>query len=315
MHKLFIIGNGFDISHQLQTSYADFRGFLINEYKLSAFNCEEIIGASPDPIELPDGGIEYDEKEMVEFLVCLIDKTDNSTESNWSELEQNLAYLDFEDLFSDQEDHLDKDGDINYWDIARINEDISANLIIPTAYIKNLFSDWVQSIDINGVKLKQGIKELINNSSLFLSFNYTKTLEKVYKIRKEDICYIHGNQYEEIQFGHGDKKGRYYENSQRNIGSENNLEIIYKSLFKDTEDILQNHIDFFNSLNHIEEVYSYGFSYGNVDDIYIKTIIKNLNTEKVTWYFNNYDEENHEIYTNKIKSFGYKGNFDVFHIN
>ncbi|PTI84479.1 hypothetical protein BU077_06495 [Staphylococcus warneri] len=315
MHKLFIIGNGFDISHQLMTSYADFRDFLINEYNISAINCEEIVGTSPEPIELPDGGIEYDEKEMVKFLVCLIDKTDYSKENNWSELEQDLAYLDYENLFPDREDYLDKDGDINYWHIARINEDTSANLIIPTTYIKDLFSDWVQSIYINGAKPKKEVKELINNSSLFLSFNYTKTLEYVYQIKNEDICYIHGNQCEEIQFGHGDKIGRHDEHSQRNIGSENNLETIDKLLLKDTEDILQNHIDFFNSLNNIEEVYSYGFSYGEVDDIYIKTIIKNLNTEKVTWYFNDYDKENHEIYKNKISSFGFKGTFDVFHIN
>ncbi|PTU87345.1 hypothetical protein BUZ62_04635 [Staphylococcus pasteuri] len=315
MNKLFIIGNGFDISHQLPTTYADFRDFLISEYDLTTFNFEEITGISPEPIELPDGGIDYDEKDIVKFLICLIDKTDYSTENNWSKLEEDLAYLDFEELFPDREDHLDKDGDINYWHVANINEDTSANLIKPTIHIKKLFADWVQSIEVSDAKSKQDFKELINKSSLFLSFNYTETLEKVYQIKNEDICYIHGNQYEEIQFGHGDKIGRYDEHSQRNIGTENNLSTIDKLLLKDTEDILQNHIDFFNSLNNIEEVYSYGFSYGDVDDIYIETIIKNLNTEKVTWYFNDYDKENHKFYKDKIISFDFKGDFDIFHID
>ena len=315
MNKFFIIGNGFDISHELKTTYNDFRNFLLSEYNLSTSDCEEIIGSSPDPIYLPDGGIDYDDKEIVKFLVCLIDKIDDSKENNWSELEKNLAYLDFQELFPDPEDYLDKDGDRNYWHIAIINEDIAANLISPTASIKNFFSEWIHSIDINDAKLKQKFKETINNSSLFLSFNYTETLEKVYQINNEDICYIHGNQYREIQFGHGDKLGRYETHSQTNIGSESNLSKIDKLLLKDTESILQNHIDFFNSLNNIEEVYSYGFSYGNVDDIYIKSIIKNLNTEKVTWYLDDFDIKNHEIYKSKINFFGFKGTFKTFHID
>lgn len=315
MKKLFLIGNGFDISHQMKTSYSNFREFLIKKYDLFEYDFDEAIYSPPESVELPNGGIEYSEDEVVKFLIYIIDQIDNSEERDWSELEKNLCFLNFDDFFINPEDFLDKDGDLDFWGNSMRNEDISSNLIIPTSMIQHFFSEWIQSISVENVKSKNKFNELINQCSLFLSFNYTQTLEKIYSVNNDNICYIHGNQNEEIHFGHGCQIYKYDSYMVNYLGAENNLSKIDELLRKDTSKILRNHIDFFNSLNEVEEVYSYGFSYGKVDDLYIKTIIKNINSEKVTWYLHDYDKRKHSNYKSKINSFGFKGKFKSFHID
>lgn len=272
------------------------------------------IYSPPEFIELPNGGIEYKKDEVVKFLIYIIDQVDNNKNKKWSELEKYLGILNFTDFFIDPSDFLDKDGDQDYWVNAMRNEDISSNLIIPTFKIQQFFIEWIQSIDINNAKFKPKFNELINNSSLFLSFNYTQTVEEVYSVDNNHICYIHGNRYGKIYFGHGNKIDNSDSYMINNLGSENNLSKIDKLLLKDTENILQNNIEFFSLLKDVEEIYSYGFSYGDVDDIYIEAIVNNINSEKVTWYLHDYDKEKHNIYINKIKSLSFKGNVKSFYI-
>lgn len=56
--------------------------------------------------------------------------------------------------------------------------------------ILGYFHEWILQIDMN----KENKKRLeLDKNALFLSFNYTNTLEKLYGISSNQICYIHGN--------------------------------------------------------------------------------------------------------------------------
>lgn len=46
---------------------------------------------------------------------------------------------------------------------------------------------------------------MIEQEDKFLTFNYTCTLEIVYEIEDRNICHIHGQQYEDIYFGDGNR--------------------------------------------------------------------------------------------------------------
>ena len=74
-------------------------------------------------------------------------------------------------------------------------------------------------------------------------------------------------------------------------------------------------VDFFKKLDHqINKVYSYGFSYGKVDSIYIKKIIEKINPNS-TWYFTSYesnDIESLRIKKIKLRKYGFKGNFGIY---
>ena len=72
---------------------------------------------------------------------------------------------------------------------------------------------------------------------------------------------------------------------------------------------------FFKSLNrNINKVYSYGFSYGKVDGVYIKEIINHI-SENATWLFTEHEANNHEalrIKKVKLRRYGFTGSFGIF---
>lgn len=63
---------------------------------------------------------------------------------------------------------------------------------------------------------------------------------------------------------------------------------------------------FFDKLKSITDVYSYGFSFSDVDMIYIDRISKTVDVQNVVWHFNTYDWDKNHHYIDKIKAYGYK---------
>ncbi|KXI45180.1 hypothetical protein ACS95_00385 [Bacillus cereus] len=309
--KLFVIGNGFDISHGLKTTYDDFRKYLISDHEIEMDSL-----VIPESTQMPDGEIKYNELEILSMLFFLISEAESNTEK-WSNVEASLANLNFDEAFDCYSEVLDKDGDLDLWKTSYNNEDIASNLVIPSLTIQQLFSNWINTIDIISVKTKVDFLKLIEEEDLFLTFNYTDTLEGVYHVSNERICYIHGKQNEEIYFGHGnneDKTDYYMKNY---IGSENGLVEIHEQLRKKTEIALKENMHFFENLtdSNISEIYSYGFSFSEVDMIYLKEICKRMNTQKLIWYFNDFDEWNHNDYIDILIKCGFKGDFSTFNIS
>lgn len=77
--------------------------------------------------------------------------------------------------------------------------------------------------------------------NIFLTFNYTETLEEVYGINEDRVCHIHGKQGENILFGHGNTKDYTDEYMSKNIGSENSLSELDNFLKKDTKQAMKEH--------------------------------------------------------------------------
>ena len=62
------------------------------------------------------------------------------------------------------------------------------------------------------------------------------------------------------------------------------------------------------------KVYSYRFSYGKVDAVYIKRIIKSISSD-ATWYFTKFEARDAKTFRMKqikLRKYGFKGNFDVY---
>lgn len=308
--KLFLIGNGFDLAHGLKTSYQEFRGYLLSHYP--EITIDELI--IPEGKMLPDGGTHYNEEDVISMLFYMLDQAERGEE--WNDIETSLGNLDFSEVFDWLDDILDKDGDVDLFKTSYRNEDIASDLVIPTTTIQKYFSEWVNSIKIISVKSKKDFLKLVGHEDQFLTFNYTDTLEEVYGIDDSNICHIHGKQGEEIFFGHGNTEDNYEGYMQQNIGSENSLSNIDRQLRKRTDIAIQKNKDFFINLEmlNIKKIYSYGFSFSEVDNIYLEEICRQINTEKVTWYFNDYDIYSVGKYIVRLKQCGFKGNFNIFHI-
>ncbi|OJD60906.1 AbiH family protein [Bacillus sp. NH11B] len=307
MSSLFIIGNGFDLAHKLPTSYEDFRKYLLQKYpKAGGMSPSFMISST----SLPDGGEEYDEEEVAAFLLDVISAAEGY--GDWKDIESSLGKLDFEDYLAEMSDFLDDDeDDDDIWKQVYRNEDASGHFYQVTIKIKELFPEWIESICLKDAKLNMKFKKLIDEEKdTFLTFNYTRVLEDIYYA--EDVFHIHGEQGEEILFGHGEP---YEEFTSSYFGSEDALAKIHMSLKKDVENNIFCSKSFFDGLCNIDKIYSHGFSFSTVDLPYIKEILKRVHSESITWYLNDYDsKEKREEFKGKIRKCGFKGIFNTYDI-
>jgi len=311
MSSLFIIGNGFDLDHGIKTSYEDFHQFLKAEYP----DASEDDYVLPESTSMPDGGIEFDDDEVASFLLRLISNTELDGDE-WSDLENSLGVLDFSEYLDYVTKVFDKDGDIDEWKTMYNTEDVALNLVVPTQRITKFFSNWVDTIEIDGtIPNKPDFEALIDkNCDMFLTFNYTQTLEKLYQVK--NVCHIHGEQGEDLLFGHGNDTDYSEEIMGKHVGAEGALQEIQAALRKDTTGAINNHQDFFDTLSpSVEKIYSYGFSFSKVDEVYIKDICYKLETSNTIWYLNDYDNPTKlKQYEEKIINCGFKGRFSTYHI-
>lgn len=309
--KIFIVGNGFDLAHKLPTSYENFRFFLKNSYPKSS-NIEPSFNI--EGTTYPDGSERYDDNEVVSFLLSLISEAEKDGD-NWSDVENSLGHLDFSMFLEDIT--FIHDNEDNPWKLAYMFEDVTSNFYIPTVRIKELFADWVKSIDIPYNISKKNLNKFVDlEKDLFLSFNYTSTLEDIYNAK--NVLYIHGqgsSETEKIEFGHGVKKEDFENNY---TGSQDGLMKIHYALMKDTDNILQRNKFFFENLanaNSIKNIYSFGFSFSKVDIPYIKKICENMKTKNLVWHLSDFEnEETKEEFKKSIKVAGFKGKFSEFHL-
>lgn len=312
MRKLFIIGNGFDLAHGLATSYENFRNYLCDTYIVA---CEEeySVPIVPSVSMGPHGEDICNMEDVVKFLVYLISSAESDVDK-WCDLERSLGLLDYDEFFDMLTVELDKDGDIDNWKRSCNNEALAFNIFTVVSKIRELFEEWVVDIDIKSVQKKMRFYDLIQGEDIFLSFNYTETLEDVYGIDGSRVCHIHGERKENILFGHGNMKNYTEEYMRANIGSENALSELDDFLKKDTKQALREHGYFFKGIdNSVKEVYSMGFSFAEVDLIYIKEICRKLPADAV-WYLNDFEPADIPTFQRKIMDCGFKGAFATFSV-
>ncbi|WP_332834213.1 bacteriophage abortive infection AbiH family protein [Clostridium perfringens] len=300
MSKLFIIGNGFDLAHEIKSSYEDFHEYLNENFQNKEIY---ILDRQYDS----DGNPIYDENEKVSFIKNLICNAEGKGKK-WSNLEESLGYLIQKSLNSNNIGYGDFDLDDYFDEIDDFkniynNEDKSGDIKNVLLEIPDYFSEWIDNyIDLSDTKAKNEFKNLISKEDLFFSFNYTGTLEELYGV--ENVCHIHGynNCGDDLLFGHGNLNGDFLNNVP--IGTEESFYYIFEGLRKNTNRAIKKHKQFFDKItNEIDSIYSYGFSFGDVDLIYIKEILSRLDTKNITWYFNEFKYSNGETNKDEIKRF------------
>lgn len=305
MSKLIIIGNGFDLAHKIPTSYNDFRKYLIEKYPDAYKNKGRII----DIAEI------YDMKLIAaELLLYAIDHVNGE---DWSNFESSLSIINFEDKFPRHEHRENPDEDkstageyLMY--ICTLSEIFEECVRLWSV----LLSDWIKDIEraIENYYYDpiDSICWLLNGDIKIMSFNYTKTVQILYG--KSGVKHIHNRVGQELIFGHSDINATYQENCYNSLCS-NSLDAMLKMLYKNTKKQFAKYSGFFRKIDTgINEIYSYGFSYGISDMPYIKFIIDNI-SENAIWNFTKYDSLNKEFIRRikiKLRKLGYKGKFGVY---
>lgn len=183
MKILYLIGNGFDIHHGINSSYSDYREWL--------------------------KGYDF---YLYDKLCRLYDSAEDDDDW-WNSFEQHLSAISFDYINRVYQDYGPIYGSEDFSDTDNHEASIQLKLDLD---IDNLIEAIGQSLKIWIKSLnkpncgKLGIED--KDECYFLTFNYTKTLEDVYNISRTQICHIHGSiNGDDLIWGHGKTTNDIYE--------------------------------------------------------------------------------------------------------
>ena len=296
MNKLFLIGNGFDLAHGLETSYSDFILWYLN--KALQFTdvrkipyVDELISLSPQNYHLiprfesinefidsvNHGIISYNCNDvLIERLIR------NIHNSNWVDIEYEY-YRALLGIYSQTKQFgLEKAIGL----AKQLNDCFE---IIKTKLIEYLKTITISSRLYNDQiadRFKEEIKGVTNEKILFLIFNYTDTL-KLYTDVTGSQCefnFIHGQlaiEKNPIIFGYGDEWDENYqkiENLNRNEFLKNMKSFSYSKTVN-----YQNLNSFIGSNTYSVSIM--GHSCGLSDRVLLSNIFCNDNCNQIKIYY------------------------------
>lgn len=288
---LYIIGNGFDLAHNLPTKFdPDFRN-IAEKYEYEYF------------------------WELYQV------ETDNI----WSDFENLLARPNFnslEKIFDGYGPDYSSDRESDRDDII-LQVEVNGNLRVSL----NEFARQAENM-LCKINIQLPFAEMFNKQDLFINFNYTHTLEYIYDINPENILHIHGEvDKDNLILGYTEGKfspEKYFlDVRMKGVGPYAEIELneyiskiedyyvrtAYNNLFSKTKsfskDIKLNLVESFlnNHNNQIEEIVVYGHSCA-IDLPYFEYLNKKFPNAK--WYFyvkRTINDEQEQNVGNLIKKF------------
>lgn len=259
MSKLFIIGNGFDKSHSLPTGYGDFRDYLMASGKGRGFiDCLNHIGLSERKLWSDF------EKELGKMTSTTV--ADEAVEMRYNRQKE----IDYEET---------------YWDW--IADHVIDQRLKGLEDLEFYVQDWINGVDVESVSKDYRFHEIFfgenhhhKDSSVFINFNYTQTLQRIYNISDTKIMHIHGDISDPV-LGHGKlKKDKILVGSNDNRIDEfislieKRLEAFFDFTSKNTEQYSREMVGYLRKHEPIKEVHVIGHALGKVDHIYFNKIKK-----------------------------------------
>lgn len=272
--RLFIIGNGFDLHHGLKTSYRDYALFLQTRY--------------PDVL---------DNIQNAPYFDGNCDEIWNCDDPFWTDVENNLRFnfdLMLEESVGGYYPDWREESDAR-WHRAEFDAEAKVSTI-DSAFATYALANWIQSVDVQNAKTDDTIKFLPGD--IFVSFNYTETLEQVYNMQPSRILHVHGciMNPDSLQFGNPEqtpsvvrkKFEDVYGNDEYYGMSIEPAADSYVSLAeKFSKDINSNipELETFIERKSVEEVVVMGHSFFGVDKPYYeKVLISRYRKLKWTFY-------------------------------
>lgn len=308
MSILYLFGNGFDIAHGIQTPYSSFRKFLEDNYEDFLSRFEAMYHIQP----LDDTEPWYTEEAQERWKARVL-------KDLWKSFEEDIGSPDVEDMYSaasSLSESMPSEGvkDTLDWH-WKAEYSFSSDL-------QKYLLEWLTTIDTTKANIKK-TNLLDNNSDLFFSFNYTDTLERVYGIK--NVLHIHGGvpSCSSIPpiIGHGNKilieTYRRKANEAINNGIDWEASICMaivkfcESLYKDTDQLIAINQHFFSNLQNINQIISFGVSFGNVDVPYLKKIADEVDST-TKWIAYYYSEDDHKRLKDVFGILGISQKFQVY---
>ena len=265
---LILIGNGFDIWQNLDTSYKSFERYYeahLDEV-LKRFHLKKYIKYNDDgtiAVDSEDNTITYSDVELFYGDPFKPQKLDHTF---WWNLETSMDKID--------------DQQINYFFGRDGVKNIKRCAENAQKILKEMFRDWVATIQISD----EISKYAFGDNVLFVNFNYTDTLLKRFGVKEVNEFHIHGvaNDKESIIVGHATHPEYPYEPLRlfKNRPRMEGLYYIEEFLYNSDKHIEDNYmkLQMFCGLHgarieNIKKIFVLGLGFGDADLGYIKHLI------------------------------------------
>ncbi|MBB6181833.1 bacteriophage abortive infection AbiH family protein [Pseudorhizobium flavum] len=266
--KLFIIGNGFDLHHGLESRYSDFASYLERVDPPTFRIAEEYV--------VPD-------KDL------------------WSILEERLAEVDVDQIEDYAENFLASYGAEDWSDSGHHDYEYEIGQICDaiSTTLRRHFADWVRQLEIPAHVARP--VRCIDPNATFLNFNYTPTLQRLYDVANDHVLHIHGSAMDatsEIVLGHAwnrqasELRSRFTDEDTdvRVAGGFQLIDDLLAATYKPTEELLVRNKVFFDDLSGVTEVFVLGHSLAHVDEPYFCAVLDRVDA-KANWSVSYYNDE------------------------
>lgn len=306
---LYIIGNGFDLHHNLDTWYSTFGLFLrdnhsdIYDYFLKYFGFPDLDEDDPESLKDP----------------------------LWSQFEANLATLDIDEVLDEHAEFSANPGSDDFsdgdWDtiavyVSQIRDDLTLKML-------DLFKQFILNVSYPDERSLSMLN--IDKNAIFFNFNYSNSLEHYYRIPQSKILYIHNRaeSNDKLILGHGMNPKSFEREDPKPPEGLNEEELdqwreaqsdafdfslergrdeliqYFSKSFKATSQLILKEQVFFNSLKSITKVYCLGHSLADVDREYFEEILKKI-SNKAIWIVSYHNPNEKESRRNRLNELGIK---------
>ena len=263
---LYIIGNGFDLHHGIRSSFADFGGYLKDH-----------------------------DRETYEFVERYFDVDDEF----WSDFEDRLASFDADTLIQDGSDFLVPYQTTGKWKESYHHDYqfvIGQAVKAISVTVRSRFAEWVRQLSIPAPAEIADERLSVDPSAIFLNFNYTPSMQRLYSVPDDHILHIHGAAVkfdDQLVLGHGWEPkanldpyrfaGDPEEADARVAEGQGIIDEYFRATFKPTAQIIQDNAGFFAGLSQIKRIFVMGHSVSGVDHSYFREVLRNIDAERVRW--------------------------------
>lgn len=281
--ELYIIGNGFDIHHGIPSSYSNFKEFLRTR--------------DVDIYNLVDEYLPVDEK--------------------WADIEDCLAHIDVESIIDSASQFLVSyaadDWSDSYhhdyqYEVDKIISGLSSGLLA-------VFTEWIKQLKMPAADEVKDRHVNLQERGVYLTFNYTNTLSKVYEIPNENILFIHGDAQcnDDLVLGHAwfpadipsVGEGDVSESLDTRVMEGNDIiDQYFGATFKDVDKIIEENESFFMGLSDVSVINVIGHSMSEVDFDYFYKVVKSVDISKVNWRVSYYSQSGLEAIKSTIETLG-----------
>lgn len=303
MEHLYIIGNGFDKHHWIESGFDDFGRWLKENHSSLFYQLVSIYSIS-------------DEKEWQQFEHILgelnvtyqVEEIMEDRRPNW------MSLPDDDRAFNNAKRDYEAAPEVARCTFEDLFEEVRCT-----------FAEWINQL--NEPERKQMIT--MEKNSTFVTFNYTDTLESLYKIAANQIIYIHGcaKRGEKLELGHGktveDIQSEYYSQIPEDVDSPEQIEHFYANANdwveedtymeiiqrladqrKPVEELMSKLDKLLYCMTNIKQIHIYGFSFSDIDIPYIEKIVNSIDCDGVIWEVTYYDNDDAVKFRDKLIKLG-----------